>query len=238
MIKKIIQKILDLTISTTIKRILIEKSQDIKLARQINALIETAKYIDDYMFSINSVDKPIEIHDIALSHIKIDGLFLEFGVFRGHTINYISKKIGNELIFGFDSFEGLPEFWRDGFDKGVFGLDNNLPNVNSNVRLIKGWFDETLKDFKVKKPIAYLHIDCDLYSSTKIIFDYLEPYIVQGTIIVFDEYFNYPGWKHGEFLAFKEFIKRNKFTYEYISYCRNREQVAVIIKVVNQLYLE
>ena len=200
------------------------------MARQINALFETAKYIDDYMCSINSVAEPIEIHDIALSHRKLDGLFLEFGVFRGHTINYISKKIGNEFIFGFDSFEGLPEFWRDGFDKGVFGLNNNLPNVNSNVRLIKGWFDKSLKDFKVEKPIAYLHIDCDLYSSTKIIFDYLQPYIVQGTIIVFDEYFNYPGWKQGEFLAFKEFIKTYNYEYEYISYCRNHEQVAVIIK--------
>jgi hypothetical protein len=230
MVKKIIHKIIGALILPLFERILNQKSHDIKLARQINALFETAKYIDDYMCSINSVDKPIEIHDIALSHRKIDGLFLEFGVFRGHTINYISKKIGNELIFGFDSFEGLPQFWRDGFDKGVFNLDNNLPIVNSNVRLISGWFDQTLKDFKIEKPIAYLHIDCDLYSSTKIIFDYLEPHIVPGTIIVFDEYFNYPGWKHGEFLAFKEFIQAKNLEYDYISYCRNHEQVAVIIK--------
>ena len=229
-IMKPIKKILDSIITPLIRKILSEKSQDIKLARQIKALVETVEYVDNNMHSINSVDTPIKIHDVALSHRKIDGLFLEFGVFNGLTINYISTKIDREIIFGFDSFEGLPEFWRDEFDKGVFNVDNNLPKVNPNVKLIKGWFDQTLKNFKIDKPIAYLHIDCDLYSSTKTIFDYLGPHIVPGTIIVFDEYFNYPGWKHGEFLAFKEFIQMKNLQYEYISYCRTHEQVAVIIK--------
>ena len=73
-------------------------------------------------------------------------LWLEFGVASGKTINYISK-FTNDTVYGFDSFEGLPEKWRNGFDKGCFNRNGNLPKVNKNVTLIKGWFDETLPNF-------------------------------------------------------------------------------------------
>ena len=82
---------------------------------------------------------------MKLKH-KPDTLWLEFGVFSGKTINYISK-FTNEKVYGFDSFEGLPEKWRDGFDKGWFNTNGNLPTVNNNVELIKGWFHETLLSF-------------------------------------------------------------------------------------------
>jgi hypothetical protein len=111
-----------------------------------------------------------------------------------------------------------------------YNLEKKLPIVEPNVKLIKGWFDKTLQNFQLDQPIAYLHIDCDLYSSTKIIFEKLGPHIIPGTIIVFDEYFNYPGWQKGEYLAFKEFISDYKLNYEYLCYCRNHEQVAILIK--------
>ena len=76
--KKIINKIIVSIILPLIERMLNQKSQDIKLARQIKALFETAEYIVGYKHSINSVNKPIEIHDIALSYRKLDGLFLKF----------------------------------------------------------------------------------------------------------------------------------------------------------------
>jgi hypothetical protein len=65
------------------------------------------------------------------------------------------------------------------FDKGAFALEN-LPRVEKNVKLIKGWFDKTLPTFiqKEKRDIAYLHVDCDLYSSTKTIFEALGNQIV------------------------------------------------------------
>jgi hypothetical protein len=70
-----------------------------------------------------------------------------------------------------------------------------LPHVSSNVTLIKGWFDQTLPPFLEKHPapVSFLHVDCDLYSSTKTIFDSLRTRFRPGTVIVFDEYFNYPG---------------------------------------------
>lgn len=97
-----------------------------------------------------------------------------------------------------------------------------------------GYFDKTLPLFKKdeSRKIAFLHLDADLYSSTKIVLDSLKDQITKGTIIVFDEYFNYPGWEQGEFKAFQEFIKETNYQYQYIGYT-NLQQCAVEITSVN-----
>jgi hypothetical protein len=53
---------------------------------------------------------------------------------------------------------------------------------------------------------------------------------VSGTIIIFDEYFNYPGWEVGEFKAFAEFVAEKNVSYRYIAYVPNHQQVAVVIE--------
>jgi hypothetical protein len=173
--------------------------------------------------------------NMKLTH-KSNTLWLEFGVYFGRTINYISK-FTNDIVYGFDSFEGLPEKWRDGFDKGIFSTEGNLPQVNSNVELIKGWFNETLVNFieTQNKKVSFIHMDADLYSSTKYIFDVLKNYLDKDCVIVFDELLNYPGFdgETGELRAFYEFITENKVDYEWIGIDGENEQVAVIIHSVN-----
>lgn len=182
------------------------------------------------MLGVDSVTSSHELLSKALTFVKSDGLVCEFGVFSGKSINHIASHVNTE-VFGFDSFEGLPERWRDGFDRGFFKVDK-LPKVSKNVVLIKGWFDKTLPEFvkSQSKSVAFLHIDCDLYSSTKVIFDNFGEKIKPGCVIVFDEYFNYPGWKEGEIKAFHEFLDTHHLEYEYIGYNANHEQAAVVIK--------
>jgi hypothetical protein len=72
-------------------------------------------------------------------------------------------------------------------------------------------------------------MDCDLYDSAKIVFDLLGDRIAPGTIIVFDEYFNYPDWRLHEYKAFQEFVTRKGVKYEYIGLVPFQEQVAVRI---------
>ena len=208
-----------------------EQAQNIQLELAKRALKTTADYVEENMRNVVSVASRYEVHDVGISNISLqDGLVLEFGVYRGDTINYIAQRQPKAMIYGFDSFEGLPEFWRDGFDKSAFAL-KSLPKVKDNVTLKKGWFDDTLPSFiqELRTPIAYLHIDCDLYSSTKTIFGYLDKYIIPGTVIVFDEYFNYPSWETGEFQAFQEFIVKTGKSYQYLTYNHLNEQVAVKI---------
>ena len=77
--------------------------------------------------------------------------------------------------------------------------------------------------------VGLLHIDCDLYSSTNTVLTALADRIGVGCVIVFDEYFNYPGWESGEYRAFQEFIARTGLKYEYLVFNSRHEQVAVRI---------
>lgn len=153
--------------------------------------------------------------------VNSDGLMLEFGVFRGSSINYIASSVSNKPVYGFDSFEGLPESWGRidmKFDKGAFNVDGVLPPVRENVKLIKGWFNESLPDFLKEHtaPITFLHIDCDLYSSTKTVFDLVKTQIADGCIIVFDELVNYPGFEQHEWKAWWEYVHDSSVSWEWI----------------------
>ena len=156
---------------------------------------------------------------------------MEFGVFQGHSIQIISEKFFDRNVVGFDSFEGLPENWRPGFAKGSFDCKGQLPLVRTNVTLIKGWFNKTIPNWlkNNKNNISFVHIDCDLYSSTKTILSLLVGRISSGTVIVFDEFFNYPGWQDGEFKAFMEWVKDNGVNYDYIALMPSDERVAIKI---------
>lgn len=192
------------------------------------------KFVED---SLTEIYKHIIEEESVLEYMlrlkdinNIDGMYLEFGVWSGETINLISKNRPNKMVYGFDSFEGLPEKWKDGYDKGAFNKNGNMPIVNDNVRLIKGWFDETLPTFLEENPrqkVSFLHVDCDLYSSTKTIFDNLKDRITIGTIIVFDELINYDEFKEHEMKAFYEFLQETKLP---VTWTANRgEKVGCII---------
>jgi hypothetical protein len=172
-----------------------------------------------------------EVLDLALHHLPGDGLVCEFGVFEGASVNYIAARVPHRVVFGFDSFEGLPGRWRESFDPGTFTTGGRLPEVRPNVRLLKGWFDDTLPPFTARQPgpVALLHVDCDLYSSTRCVLEHLGGSLVPGSVVVFDEYFNYPGWERHEFRAFSEFAAARRLRYEYLAYNRLHEQVALLV---------
>lgn len=169
----------------------------------------------------------------CLDAAPAEGLFMELGVYKGDSINLLAKMRPSQQFFGFDSFEGLPEAWTLGARKGAFDIGGGLPSVRDNVSLIKGFFSESLGPFRNTqqgKTIAFAHIDCDLYSSTKEFFAMMQDMIVPGTVILFDEYFNYSDWEEGEYKAFQEFVTAKNIQYEYIGYIRTASQVAVRIK--------
>lgn len=129
------------------------------------------------------------------------GAAVEFGVGEGHSLRRIAKRM---RVTGFDSFEGLPERWRDGFDKGMFAC--TPPNI-PNATLAPGWFTDALPafDFGTLGPIGLWHFDADLYSSTVTILDHIGPHLLPGAYIVFDEYHGYPGHEDHEMKAWREF---------------------------------
>jgi hypothetical protein len=78
--------------------------------------------------------------------------------------------------------------------------------------------------------VAFLHIDCDLYASTSDVLAGLGDRLVPGSVIVFDEFFNYPGWQDGEYKAFKEFLDERGVGARYLAYNKLHEQVSCILE--------
>ena len=207
---------------------------DIETQLRIRALNSTCEFIEQNMSEVPMLQSKKEALDFALQQVRIDGLYCEFGVFKGGSVNHIAKTTKKET-HAFDSFEGLPEVWLSTHKAGHFALDN-LPYFESNVIVHKGWFNETLPGFieKYQSPLAFLHIDCDLYSSTKTVFDFLNKQIVKDTIILFDEYFNYPFWQQHEYKAFMEFTKENQIQFEYLCYSTKTFGSKVAVRILSR----
>lgn len=201
--------------------------------RRLRALQRSVDYVESAMPDAIGFGSQRELMDYALQSIATDGHYLEFGVFTGGTIRYLARRIGQRAIHGFDSFEGLPEAWL-GSSVGAksFDVKGRLPRVPSNVALHRGLFNVSLPQWLSDNPgkVAFIHVDCNLYSSTKTILDIIAPRVANGTVILFDEYFNHPNWEQDEFKAFQEFVCEHKIKYTYLAFAR--EQVAVRVTSV------
>lgn len=169
----------------------------------------------------------------CLNEIKIEGYYLEFGVYKGGTLRFMARLTPDVQFHGFDSFEGLPEQWLGHLhSKGAFSLGGKMPKVPANASLHKGWFNQSLPEWcqSYQGGVAFIHIDCDLYSSAVDVLKNLADRLQAGTIILFDEYLNYHNWENHEYRAWKEFVAKYAIDYEYIGF--SREQVAVRIKKI------
>jgi hypothetical protein len=194
-----------------------------------DALDETVEYIKANMPDAMIRRDARDVLTDAGRQVSIDGLYLEFGVRTGTSINHIARRNPRATIHGFDSFEGLPEPWTGWtMNSGAFAGEG-IPTVAPNVRLHVGWFDQTLPRFLDENagPVAFAHIDSDIYSSARTVLYSLAPRLRAGSIIVFNEYFNYPNWKQHEFRAFQEFCRDHGVRYRYL--CWGMYEVAVEI---------
>ena len=151
----------------------------------------------DYVTKINNLRqyKSLTYWNNLFNHLlinKVEGDIVECGVGNGQSLSYIlfnltsNDKHYDKKYIGFDSFEGFPEpsihdkssrnpkkgEWNHIDDKYVLSNLNDLGFTNKdykNIKFIKGYFENTFqKEYENIKKISLLHLDCDLYSSTKI----------------------------------------------------------------------
>jgi len=190
---------------------------------------ESADYAKARMQDAVVLKDQAEVLEFALSRRSEHGLVLEFGVGAGTSIRRIAAVGGP--VHGFDSFTGLPEDWGGRHEgKGHYSNAGRPPAVPANVTLHIGTFAETLPGFLAANPdpVAFVHVDCDLYTSTRTVLDLLGDRLVAGSVVVFDEYFNYPSWQRHEFKAFQEFVAARRIAYRYL--CWGYQQAAVMIE--------
>jgi hypothetical protein len=186
----------------------------------------------------------------------LPGDIVEIGVFKGSGIATFSKFVeifspnSNKKIIGFDIFNTHKadiildkdnKIDKESMKCVYSKVDNNeltlnkvkerleQMNIDKKYILVEGDVEESIPNFIKENPglrISLLYIDVDLERPTYYALKYLWDRILPGGIIIFDEYFNYPGWKLNEFKAFDEFIKTSRLQYRYLGFTDN-EQVAV-----------
>jgi len=191
---------------------------DILMQRAVES---SADFIEPLLSSTLLINRTDKMRDLAVRRVSAEGLLLEFGVYRGASINQFAEVLAQSgdrrEIYGFDAFLGLSEDW---FGKGLpkesgFSRGGRAPRVRPNVRLVIGWVEETLKPFLDNHPgpIALLHVDTDTYTPCKLILSLCRERFVGGTIILFDEHHGYPNWKNGEFKALNEVLHPDEYKY-------------------------
>lgn len=152
--------------------------------------------------------------------------YLEFGVQSGRSLRSWSERLRNPqaTLHGFDSFEGLPEDWSPHLPKGSLSVGGVAPRFEDpRISVHVGWFQETLPDFEIPPhERLVVHLDADLYSSTKLALDALADAIRPGDILMFGQIHQ----KHHELRAFEEFLAQTKLPFRAIAATRGLEYVA------------
>jgi len=164
-----------------------------------------------------------ELRDYCLKQMMHHGAVLEFGVYKGTSINYFArylKSVGDKrTIFGFDSFRGFSEEWsgvNSDYPTDHFDRAGVAPRVEDNVELVIGYIESTLPEFLAGRKfetVALVHIDTDTYSPAKTVLDLLRPFLVSGSIILFDELCGYPNWRNHEYRALTEVFEQKEYEY-------------------------
>jgi O-methyltransferase len=165
---------------------------------------------------------------VVLSECGIGGDYVEFGCAAGATFRlahrYARRADHPACLWAFDSFQGLPAsndprdthpMWRMGNFSA--SLEHFLENCRmwgikrDEFEIVQGFYSDTLSPRsmnyeRLPHNIAIAYIDCDMYSSTKLVLDFLAPRLKHGMILAFDDYFYYSSTAiAGERLAFLEF---------------------------------
>lgn len=185
----------------------------------------------DRTFDVLSEDTAIAVRRalIELAHRnRLSGAYLEFGVYQGYTL-YSAYRTLDALnasdirLFGFDSFRGLPApsaidddgYHRQGmFCYGRQAVEDLLTSRGVDMRritLVEGFFDRTLipdtRSIFQMGPASVVLVDCDFYDSAKLVLDFVAPLLVEGSILLFDDWNLFEcSPDRGERRAFREFL--------------------------------
>ncbi|MQA64226.1 MAG: class I SAM-dependent methyltransferase [Actinophytocola sp.] len=208
----------------------IRSRKDIIYAGDQAAALESSRFASEQLVGAKPFRTPSETLAHGLSIAPSGGLALEFGVATGETLSRIAEQRGGADIYGFDCFDGLPEAWLPGMPAGTFAR-TDLPDV-PGAELVVGLFDDTLPGFldEHQDPVDFVHVDCDLYRSAVSVLRNVLPRMKQGGVIVFDEFFNYPGWQRHEYRAWTEYVEEFgvEFRYEAFTYEGNQMVVRLL----------
>ena len=146
------------------------------------------------------------------------GTLLEVGTFRGGGALHLSNACPDRPIFVFDTFAGFRRL-TPGLDD-IFGADwfqdtteehvrRLFAGAGRPVRIVRGFFPESAAHLDVG-PVAFCHLDVDVYEATRDSLHFLADRLARRSLIVLDDF---QRGAHGMDRAVQEFLgKRSEFT--------------------------
>ena len=157
------------------------------------------------------------LYSLAKATSRLPGALAEAGVYRGGSAKILCTVKGDSPLYLFDTFEGMPRVnaaTDGGFSQGDFadtGYEDVVAYLSPfpNVHFYKGFFpDSALGKEPEKQSYRFVHLDLDIYESTRKALDFFYPRMVSGGTIVSHDYSNLtvPGVKK----AFDDFFKDKK----------------------------
>jgi len=171
----------------------------------------------------------------SIKNAQKSGLFLEFGVYKGESFklfhSLLKKNNLQNNLYGFDSFLGLVNDMKGhSLFENNFNLNGENP-LNKNKKIIEGNIEDTLKIFLKENLnlINFIHIDTDTYETCKFILENTKNKMAKNSVILFDEIYNFSGWKVGEYKALKEIYRDDE--YKFIAFGKGniRQEAAIMI---------
>lgn len=146
-----------------------------------------------------STEKLQSLLKLAASVEDIPGVFVELGVYEGGALRQLAELCPERMIYGFDTFQGLPKEDWDPSEPHVPGefVPRHILAMPRNVQLVPGLFPQSTIGWRLPEPIALAHVDFDFYKGTKAAINWLVPRMALNGVIVFDDYEwqNCPGVK-------------------------------------------
>lgn len=173
-------------------------------------IINIIKKIKKETQMVLSDDEALQIFNAIKSTNKIEGDIAEVGVYKGGSAKLISEANQEKELHLFDTFNGLPgpcqhddnNHFKENDYIGTLNEVEELLKDYSNINFYKGIFPQTSKPVKNKK-FSFIHLDVDLYESTKDSLEFFYPRMSKGAILISHDYTSAPGVKK----AFDEFFK-------------------------------
>jgi len=187
------------------------------------AIQDSFEYFKEHVASMAIFSKAQDLHKWLASSVLRDtesGYFLEFGYYLGGSASLLAPALSgrtqNNTYYAFDSFFGLRDEWnqRNAFI-GSFDLAGKPPTAPEGVELIVGWVEDTLEPWLRDHPgrMAFAHFDMDVYPPTRYALERIHERFTPGSIVMFDEFHGYHGWREHEFRAFNEVFAPDSFKF-------------------------
>jgi hypothetical protein len=195
--------------------------KDISIAAQFIAATSSAQWLHENADGAPTYDRRPTLLDAVLPIVPQDGDFAEFGVFTGAVTRFIRPRVAGRAYHAFDSFRGVPGTMTLAVAKHAFDLGGVIPDLPPDTTVHAGWFEDTVPQWRAKfsAPIAFAYIDCDLYGSVRTVLEGIADRVRPGSILVFDDWYNFPNWQAHSLRAAQEFVENYGIRLEPLGFC-------------------